>query len=116
MQSSPVAMVESEMWMLRDDSGLMPSVLGEPSGLSMVTPRTTTPSQYTGWMVQNGGFLMVTSVIARFLQSSIWISGGRRKPSSIRRRSSGQSPRSGLRRANSCCHFERVWAAPGFPI
>ena len=64
-------------------------------------------------MVQNGGFFTVTSVISTFLPSMIWISGGRRKPFSSQRRSSGQSPRAVLRRANSSCHFER--GAPGLP-
>ena len=56
MQSSPTLMWQSEMCTLRDESGLMPSVLGESSGLSTVTPRMVTSSQATGLIVQNGGF------------------------------------------------------------
>src|SRR5579859_7842545 len=80
MQSSPTLIWQSEMRMLRQESGLMPSVLGEVGGLMMVTPRTLTSSQYTGVTFQNGEFRMVTPSTRTLVHSYGWMNGGRRKP------------------------------------
>src|SRR5271154_5491139 len=80
MQSSPTLMLQSEMRILRQESGLMPSVLGDVVGLEMVTPRTLTFSQNTGVMFQNGEFKIVTPSTSTLLHSFGWMNGGRRKP------------------------------------
>ena len=59
MQSSPTSTWQLVMWTLRQDSGLMPSVLGEWGGLCIVSLSTVTFSQALGWNVQLGELVRV---------------------------------------------------------
>lgn len=59
MQSSPVSKVQSSISTFLHESGLQPSVFGPL--VFTVTPRTTTSSQYTGWIVHCGPSSIVKS-------------------------------------------------------
>src|SRR6267154_2063745 len=94
------------MRMLRQESGLMPSVLGDVEGLMIVTPRTLTFSQKTGVTFQNGEFRIVTPSTSTLLHSFGWINAGRRKPISSSRYFASTIV-SLFRRPNSSCHLLR---------
>ena len=76
MASSPVRKVQRSMSTFDVPSGSQPSLLGK--WLSMVTPRTMTLSQSTGWMVQKGESLMVTPSMSTREQPRGWMHDGRR--------------------------------------
>ncbi len=62
---------------LRHESGLIPSVLGEPAGLVIVTLSIVTFSQRSGWIVQLGERLNLRPSIKTSRQSANEIRRGR---------------------------------------
>src|SRR5574340_1036135 len=70
MQSSPTSMWQFEMWTWRHESGLMPSVLGESAGLTIVTLSMVTFSQRTGLIVHAGDWVSVMPSTRTFRQLS----------------------------------------------
>ena len=75
MQSSPVSKVQSSISTFLHESGLQPSVFGPL--VFTVTPRTTTSSQYTGWIVHCGPSSIVKSSNVTCLQFMNWMNEGR---------------------------------------
>jgi len=78
MQSSPTEMWQSLMCTFLQDSGLMPSVLGEGT-LWMVMPLMVTLSQNSGFTVQKGELIIFTPSTRTFLQRMGCMKGGRKK-------------------------------------
>src|SRR5580704_18054182 len=106
IQSSPTLIQQSDMRMLRQESGLMQSVFGDVAGLVIVTPRMLTLSQKTGVTFQNGELRIVTPSTSTLLHSLGWIKGGRKKPTSSRWYFVSAIV-SAFSRLNSSCHLVR---------
>ena len=66
MQSSPVSNVQRSISTSRHDSGSQPSLFGP--WLRIVTPRTVTFVQSTGWISHIGELTMVTPSMRTFWQ------------------------------------------------
>ena len=76
MQSSPVSKTQFSMSTSRHDSGSQPSLLGPWE--TMLTPRTVTLVQSTGWISHMGERLIVTPSISTLRQRLGWMKLGRR--------------------------------------
>src|SRR5690349_14635406 len=70
IQSSPTSTWQLEICTFRQESGLMPSVLGESGGLRIMTLLTVTHSQRTGLMVQLGELTRLMPSMRIFRQSA----------------------------------------------
>ena len=75
MQSSPVSNSESSISTSLDDSGSQPSLFGPAD--TILTPRTITLRDSTGWITHIGALVIVTPSISTFVQRYGWMNCGR---------------------------------------